>query len=254
MKRGQGSGHGAEDSTNSSQGSARSTSSALRDQKECQGSPGSNSEQLNDAYVVLAERGALVREGAELTSRAIGTAFKDDTVRVVEWRGRRARITEPLRGWISGRTRAGVRIIERQRPWVASLTNCNVSACYQTLINNVHSFHAVFGTGKYSPLFTKLVIPLEELLEVLQRFSPPEDVMVATLSGVIQTAFDELRLSKGGRKNMRQFSNCLVSSEKSLTTFIHALQGGIRQWAVLKSAATRTEPSHYLDQVRFHRS
>lgn len=53
------------------------------------------------SYRVITSRGVRVREKEDLKSNHVGTIKVGEVVTVVEVRGRRARLTKPIRGWCS---------------------------------------------------------------------------------------------------------------------------------------------------------
>ncbi len=55
-------------------------------------------------FIVIASQGAMVRRGIELDSQAMHGLNRGDLVTCVEILGRRARIIEPVEGWVSIRT------------------------------------------------------------------------------------------------------------------------------------------------------
>lgn len=113
-------------------------------------------------------------------------------------------------------------------PWINGLNNCNVYSQFNNLVNAVTHFNEQFSKAKYQDTFSKISMPFSEILRCIQSPKPPSDVMVATISGVIQTMFEELRMKKNGRQRLGEFSKAILHCQKSLTTFIHTLQTGIR--------------------------
>eukprot|EP00466_Bigelowiella_natans_P004791 jgi/Bigna1/88058/estExt_fgenesh1_pg.C_270170 len=123
--------------------------------------------------------------------------------------------------------------------WVDKISNCNVYSHFQNLVNAIIGFHGQFSKGKYIENFSKVSLPLSEILRLLDKERPPSDVMVATISGVIQTQFDELRKKKSGRSRLDDFSRGLVACQKCLTTFITELQAGIRKNSYFKDVSQK---------------
>jgi len=63
-------------------------------------------------YLVVATQGAMVRESIELDSPPVQGLRPGDTVTCVDISGRRARIIEPVEGWVSIRTESNDPILE----------------------------------------------------------------------------------------------------------------------------------------------
>lgn len=63
-------------------------------------------------YLVVAAQGAMVREGIELDSPAIQGLRVGDIVTCVDVSGRRAKIIDPVEGWVSIRTETNQMILE----------------------------------------------------------------------------------------------------------------------------------------------
>ena len=64
-----------------------------------------------------------IRASENLTSAKIGELWKGSPIRIVEIRGRRARINFPSKGWISVQTQDGRRIIEHSDKKVKNKTS-----------------------------------------------------------------------------------------------------------------------------------
>ena len=67
-------------------------------------------------YMVAADQGAMVREGAEMESKQLQGLSKGEVVTVVEILGRRGRICDPLEGWISLESSNGDKIFRQTVP------------------------------------------------------------------------------------------------------------------------------------------
>jgi hypothetical protein len=63
-------------------------------------------------YIVIAAQGAMVREGIELDSATVHGLRPGDLVTVVDISGRRARIIDPVEGWVSLRSNSNEPIME----------------------------------------------------------------------------------------------------------------------------------------------
>ncbi len=119
---------------------------------------------------------------------------------------------------------------DEKAPWTSGLSHCNVSTDFNMLVNEVTGFRRGFQKEKYLESFAKLVLPLQEMQRFVVANKPPSDVVVATISGAVQTIFEELRVKKSGRQRQAEFGKCILNCQKSLSTFIHSLQSAIRKY------------------------
>ena len=84
--------------------------------KEAKKAAGMHVGQVTEAnpvyYVVIAPQGAMVRAGIELDSPAVHGLHRGDLVTCVDLSGRRARIIDPVEGWVSVKTQSNEPILE----------------------------------------------------------------------------------------------------------------------------------------------
>lgn len=114
--------------------------------------------------------------------------------------------------------------------WPEGLTNCNVMADFQGLVNILAEFHDRFHKPKYQGIFTVLSDPMLALLDTLCAEKPPEDVFVSTLSGSIQSQLQLLMLLKKGNYKSEAFYTFANRLVQALTTFVNSMQVGIRRY------------------------
>mmetsp|Transcript_22512 Transcript_22512/g.39801 ORF Transcript_22512/g.39801 Transcript_22512/m.39801 type:complete len:409 (-) Transcript_22512:271-1497(-) len=126
--------------------------------------------------------------------------------------------------------------------WIDELKNVNIYGRFTVLVNEIYIFHKNFPKPKFAAAFQKLALSLEELLRVINKTEPPSDVMVATISGVMQTQLEELRILKSGRQNHLEYAKHMGACGKNLVSFINELQQGIRTYEMDKRNSTCLAP------------
>merc|ERR1712228_642534 len=104
---------------------------------------------------------------------------------------------------------------------------------------HLHLFSNTFRKRKYVIRFNRMADPLDILLGYIFGPEPPEDVLVAQLSGILKTALDEIISYKTGRKNQQKFLQQSQSTRTALETLINAIQRAIRTYKEIKEGISR---------------
>lgn len=112
--------------------------------------------------------------------------------------------------------------------WLANIPNQSAKHDFQVLVNTLASFSSRFRNIKYVIYFRTMIDPLKVFLNTLYEKQPPEDVMVATLSGCIKSSLSLLILKKSGKNRLQEFSNYSRDSKKAVQQFVTSLQRAIR--------------------------
>lgn len=114
--------------------------------------------------------------------------------------------------------------------WITQVPNQTVREAFQGFIMHLYEFSNTFRKRKYVIRFHRMADPLDILLGQIFAPAPPEDVLIAQLSGILKTALDELLSYKAGRKNQQTFLQLSQRTRTALETLINTIQGAMRAY------------------------
>lgn len=118
--------------------------------------------------------------------------------------------------------------------WLIRIPNQNVRASFSNFVSNLVDFSNQFRKEKYAHYFFVMADPMDQLFEFIVSPKPPEDVLVATLSGSLKTSLNLLTARKNGKHKNAEFMQLSGRVNDGLGTFITSLQDAIRRNAELK--------------------
>lgn len=124
-------------------------------------------------------------------------------------------------GW----TASWVDVAERAK------SGLEIHRCCETMVLAFHDFWSHFRAAKYATVLLQLQDPLFMIVSCLTTEEPPSDVMIATLSGCLQTGMDQMAMLKKGRNKNELFVKGIKAASSCLTKFVTVLQEGIRVYA-----------------------
>lgn len=119
-----------------------------------------------------------------------------------------------------------------QPSWLESVPQLTVQNEFQDLVLKLHSFSAEQRHVKYAEVFLVMADPLDSFLSVLHSSQPPQDVMVATLSGCLRTLLQQLMSKKTGLRGNAKFTLYCQQVSMSLTKFVGLLQEALRAYQI----------------------
>lgn len=127
--------------------------------------------------------------------------------------------------------------------WLDGMGNQTVREDFQAFIIQVDRFSQQFRKQKYAEHFLTMADPCEALLDLITASHPPEDVLVATLSGSLKTILNQIILKKSGKAKVKQFGEATNNTNNALQKFVHSLQSAIRKYEYNPEKQERIENS-----------
>jgi len=112
--------------------------------------------------------------------------------------------------------------------WITAVESVAIRQKFQAFLTALHAFAQAFRSAKYAEMFLSMASPVQALLLMLRMDDPPQDVMIATLSGCITTQLDQITHCKSGRRKQTEFLTHIKAVSVTLTKLVAGLQEGIR--------------------------
>jgi len=114
--------------------------------------------------------------------------------------------------------------------WLDSVPHLNVQNEFQDLVQKLYAFSADERHIKYAEIFLVMADPLDSFRALMTSPQPPQDVMVATLSGCLRTLLQQLMSRKTGLRGNKKFTQHCQQVSMALAKFVSLMQEALRAY------------------------